>query len=52
MYELLKADSKIRISEELVDNFKEINARLAEACGFALREPIAGVKHTSGVKQT
>ena len=41
MYELLKADSKIRISEELVDNLKEINASLAEACGLALRQPIA-----------
>ena len=42
MYELLKADSKIRTSEELVDNSKEINASLAEACGLALRHPIAG----------
>ena len=45
MYELLKADSKIRISEELVDNFKEINASLAEACGLALRQPIAGKQY-------
>ena len=37
MYELLKVDSKIRISEELVDNFEELNASLAEACGLALR---------------
>ena len=44
MYELLKVDSKIRILEELVDNFKEINASAAEACGLALRQPIAG-KH-------
>ena len=44
-YELLKADSKIRISEELVDNFKEINASLAEACGLALRQPIAGKQY-------
>ena len=42
MYELLKADSKIRISEQLVDNFKEINSSLAEACALALRQPIAG----------
>ena len=47
MYELLKADSKIRISEELVDNFKEINASLAEACGLALRQPIAGKQYVS-----
>ena len=45
LYELLKADSKIRISEELVDNFKEINASLAEACGLALRQPIAGEQY-------
>ena len=45
MYELLKADSKIRISEELVDNFREINASLAEACGLALRQPIAGKQY-------
>ena len=45
MYELLKADSKIRISEELVDNFKEVNASLAEACGLALRQPIEGKQY-------
>ena len=45
MYELLKADSKIRISEELVDNFKEINASLAEACGLALRQPVEGKQY-------
>ena len=39
MYELLKADAKITISQELVDNFKAINASLAEACGLALRQP-------------
>ena len=45
MYEILKTDSKIRISEELVDNFKEINASLAEACGLALRQPVAGKQY-------
>ena len=45
MYELLMADSKIRISVEYVDNFKEINASLAEACGLALRQPIAGKQY-------
>ena len=45
MYELLKADSKIRISEELVDNFKEVNASLATACGLALRQPIEGKQY-------
>ena len=45
MYELLKADAKITISEELVDNFKAINASLAEACGLALRQPVAGKQY-------
>ena len=48
MYEHLKADAKIRISEELVDNFKEINARLAEACGLALRQPVLESFRASG----
>ena len=45
MYELLKADANIILSEELVDIFKEINASLAEACGLALRQPIAGKQY-------
>ena len=45
MYKLLKADVKIRISEELVDNLKEINASLAEACGLAFRQPVAGKRN-------
>ena len=45
MYELLEADAKITISEELVDNFKAINASLAEACGLALRQPVAGKQY-------
>ena len=45
MHELLKADAKITISEELVDNFKAINASLAEACGLALRQPVAGKQY-------
>ena len=45
MYELLKADAKITISEELVDNIKAINASLAEACGLALRQPVAGKQY-------
>ena len=44
-YELLKADAKITISEELVHNFKAINASLAEACGLALRQPVAGKQY-------
>ena len=42
MYELLKADAKVRILVDLVDNFREITASLAEACGLALREPGTG----------
>ena len=45
MYELLKADAKITISEELVDNFKATNASIAEACGLALRQPVAGKQY-------
>ena len=45
MYKLLKADSKIRISEELVDNFEDNNASLAESCGPALRQPIVGKQY-------
>ena len=45
MYELLKADAKITISEELVDNFKAINTSPAEACGLALRQPVAGKQY-------
>ena len=45
MYELLKADAKITISEELLDNFKAINTSLAEACGLALRQPVAGKQY-------
>ena len=45
MYELLKADAKIIISEELVNDFKTINTSLAEACGLALRQPVAGKQY-------
>ena len=45
MYELLKGDAKITISEELLDNFKAINTSLAEACGLALRQPVAGKQY-------
>ena len=45
LYELLKADTKITISEELVNDFKDINASLAEACGLALRQPVAGKQY-------
>ena len=39
-YELLKADKQIKVTEELLDNYKAINAALAEACGLALKQPI------------
>ena len=42
MYELLKAVAKITISEVLVENFKQVNASLAEACELALRQPVPG----------
>ena len=38
----LKADKKIKVTEELLDNYKAINAALAEACGLALKQPITG----------
>ena len=41
MFELLKADAKITISVELVNDFNAINASLVEASGLALRQPIA-----------
>ena len=41
MYKFLKADAKITISVELVNDFNAINASLAEACGLALRQHIA-----------
>ena len=40
MYEFLKADAKITISEELVDNFKAINASTSHqttSCGKTIR---------------
>ena len=45
MYEFLKADANIILSKELVDNFKDINASLAKACGLALRQPRAGKQY-------
>ena len=41
-YELLKVDKQIEVTEELLDNYKAINAALAEACGLALKQPITG----------
>ena len=44
MYDLSKAESKIIISEDVVDNFKSINV-LVEACGLALRQPLPGKQY-------
>ena len=44
-YELLKADKQIKVTEELLDNYKAINAALAEACGLAPKQPITGRKY-------
>ena len=41
-YGLLKTDKQIKITEELLDDYKAINAALAEACGLALKQPITG----------
>ena len=41
-YELLKADKQIKVTEEWLDNYRSINAALAEACGLALKQPITG----------
>ena len=40
-YELLKTDKQIKVTEELLDHYKAINA-LAEACGLAPKQPITG----------
>ena len=41
-YEFLKADEQIKVTEELLDHYKAINAALAEDCGLALTQPITG----------
>ena len=41
-YKLLKADKQIKVTEELLDNYKAINTALAEACGSALKQLITG----------
>ena len=41
-YELLKIDKQIKVTEDLLDNYKVINAALAEACRLALKQPITG----------
>ena len=41
-YELLEADKQIKVTEELQDHYKAINAALAKACGLALKQPIRG----------
>ena len=44
-YELLKADKQIKVTEELLDHYKAINAALAEASGLALKQPITGQQY-------
>ena len=39
---LLKADKQIKVTEDLLDDYKAINAALAEACVLALKQPITG----------
>ena len=39
---LLKAGEQIKVTEGLLDNYKAINAALAEACGLDLQQPITG----------
>ena len=41
-YELLKADKQIKVTEDLLDNYKAINAALAEASRFSFKQPITG----------
>ena len=41
-YELLKADTQVKVTEELLNNYKAINTALAEACGLTLKLPITG----------
>ena len=41
-YERLKADTQVKVTGELLDNYKAINAASEEACGLALKKPITG----------
>ena len=41
-YELLKIETQLTITEELLDDYKAINTALADACGLALKQPITG----------
>ena len=45
LYEILKADAKTVISEELDNDLKTTNTSLVEACGLALRLPVAGKQY-------
>ena len=35
----------MKVTEELLENYKAINAALAEACGLPLKQPITGRQH-------
>ena len=39
-FELLKADKQVKVTEELLDHYKAINAALTQAYGLALKQPI------------
>ena len=41
-YDRPKAEKQIKITEDLVSNYKTTNAALAEACELAVRQPITG----------
>ena len=41
-YEFSKAEKEIKITKELLDKYKTINAALAEACGLTIRQSITG----------
>ena len=41
-YELSKTDKQIKITEELLEHYKAINAALTRTCGLALKQPITG----------
>ena len=44
-YDLLKADNQMKLTGDLLDNYKAINAALAEARGLALKQPITGCQY-------
>ena len=41
-YKLLKTDTPINITQELVDTFELVNKALDDACELALKQPLPG----------